>query len=62
MHGWGSKLVDAVLVVPQDNVLDPLFFLLCNSKLFFILENKLIGYADDSTFIALVPIPGVRVT
>ena len=27
-----------------------------------MLENKLIGYADDSTFIAVVPSPGVRVT
>ena len=28
---------------------------------FSILENKLIGYADDSTLIAVVPSPGVRV-
>ena len=27
-----------------------------------ILENKLIGYADDSTLIAVVPSQGVRVT
>ena len=27
-----------------------------------ILENKLIGYADDSTLMAIVPSPGVRVT
>ena len=26
-----------------------------------ILENKLIGYADDSTLMAVVPSPGVRV-
>ena len=25
------------------------------------MENKLIGYADDSTLIAVVPSPGVRV-
>ena len=31
-------------------------------ELFFILENKLIGYADDSTLMAVVPSPGVRVT
>ena len=30
--------------------------------LFYILENKLIGYADDSTSVAVVPSPGVRVT
>ena len=29
---------------------------------FYILENKLIGYADDSTLMAVVPSPGVRVT
>ena len=37
-------------------------FLLYTSELFFILENKLIGYADDPTFTAVVPSPGVRVT
>ena len=35
----------------------------CTHRNFFsILENKLIGYADDSTLIAVVPSPGVRVT
>ena len=37
-------------------------FLLYTSELFSILENKLIGYTDDSTLIAVVPSPGVRVT
>ena len=32
------------------------------SELFYILENKLIGYADDSILIAVVPSPGLRVT
>ena len=27
---------------------------------FYILENKLIGYADDSTLMVIVPSPGVR--
>ena len=36
-------------------------FLLYTSKLFSILENKLIGYADDSTLMALVLSPGIRV-
>ena len=30
--------------------------------LFSILENKLIGYADDSTLMSVVPSPGIRVT
>ena len=34
----------------------------CTLRSFFsILENKLIGYADDSTLMAVVPSPGVRV-
>ena len=37
-------------------------FLLYTSELFSILENKLIGYANDSTLIAFVPSSGVRVT
>ena len=36
--------------VPQGSVFDPLLFLLYTSDLFTILGNKLIGYADDSTF------------
>ena len=42
--------------------MDPLLFLLYTSELFSILENKLIGCADDSTLIAVVPSPGIRVT
>ena len=39
-----------------------LLFLLYTSELFSILENNLIGYADDSTLMAVVPSPGARVT
>ena len=45
----------------QGNFLGPLLFLLYTSELFSILENKLIGYADDSTLVAVVPSPDVRV-
>ena len=41
--------------------LHPLLFLLYTSELFSILENKLIGYADDSTLMVVVPSSGVRV-
>ena len=37
-------------------------FLLYTSELFSILENKLIGYADDSTLMAVVTSPGVGIT
>ena len=56
-----SKLVNVVSGVPQGSVLGPLLFLLNTSELFSILENKLIGYANDSTLIAVVPSPGHRV-
>ena len=48
--------------VPQSSVLGPLLFFLYTSEIFSILENKLIGYADDSTLIAVVTSPGIRVT
>ena len=41
--------------------LGPLLFLLYTSEVYFILENKLIGYDDDSTLIAVVTSPGVIV-
>ena len=56
-----SKLVNVASGVPQGSVFGPLSFLLYTSELFSILENKLICCADDSTLIAVVPSPGVRV-
>ena len=47
--------------MPHGSVLGPLLFLLYTSELFTILENKLIGYADDSTLMAVVPSPSARV-
>ena len=47
--------------MPQGSVLGPLSFLLYTSELFPILEIKLIGYAYDSTLMAVVPSAGVRV-
>ena len=62
VDGCRSKPVNVVSGVPQGSVLGPLLFLLYTSELFSILENKLIGYADDSTLIAVVPSPGAQVT
>ena len=59
--GCWSKLVNVVSGVPHPCVLCPLLFLLYTSEVFYILENKLIGYVDDSTLRAVVPFPGFRV-
>ena len=55
VDGCWSKLVRVVSGVPHGHVLGPLLFFLYTSVLFSILENKLIGYADDSTLMAVVP-------
>ena len=52
---------EPVNVVPQRSVLGPQLFLLYTSKLFSIVENKLYGYADDSTLVAVVPFTVERV-
>ena len=61
VDGCRSKLVNVASGVPQGSVLGLLLFLQYTSELFPILENKLISYADDSTLMAVVSSPGVRV-
>ena len=61
VDGCRSKLVNVVSGVQQGSVLGPLLFLLYTLELFSILKNKLIGYANDSTLMAVVPSPGIRV-
>ena len=61
VDGFRSKLVYVVSGVPHGSVFDALLYLLYTSELFSILENNLIGYADDSTLMAVVPSPGARV-
>ena len=61
VDGCRSQLVNMVSGVPQGSVLCPLLFLLYTAELFSIVENKLYGYADDSTLVAVVPSPRQRV-
>ena len=61
VDGCRSKLVNVVSGVPQGSVLGPQLFILYTAELFSIMENKLYGYADDSTLVAVVPSPGERV-
>ena len=61
VDGCRSKLVNVVTGLPQGSVFGPLLLLLYTSELFSVLENKLIGYADDSTLISVVPSAGLRV-
>ena len=42
--------------------LGSLLFFLYTSEIFSFLDNKLIGYADDSALMAIAPSPGVGVT
>ena len=61
VNGCRSKLVNVVSGVLQGRLLGLSLFLLCTLELYSILENKLIGYADDSTLMAAVQSPGARV-
>ena len=61
VDGSCSKLVNVVSGVLQGSVLGPQLFLLYTAELFSKVENKLYGYADDSTLVAVVPSPAERV-
>ena len=62
VDGCGSKLFDVVSEVQQGSVLGQLLFFLYTLELLSILVKKQIGYADDSSLMADMPSPGVRVT
>ena len=61
VDGCRSKLVNVVSGLPQGTVLGQQLFLLHTAELFSTVENKLYGYADDSTLVAVLPSLGERV-
>ena len=61
MDGCRSKLVNVVSGVPQGSVLGLQLILLYAMELFSIVENRLYGYENDSTLVAVVPFPTERV-
>jgi hypothetical protein len=60
VDGSSSGAVDVVSGVPQGSVLGPLLFILYTAEMFDIVENHLVGYADDSTLLAVVRRPADR--
>ena len=55
-----SSSIDVVSGVPQGSVLGPLLFLLYIVDLPGLLQNVLVGYADDSTLLYRIPHPRDR--
>ena len=55
------KLVNVVSEVPQGSVLGLQLLFLYTAELFFVVENKLHGYADNSTLVTVVPSSSYRV-
>ena len=64
VDGGVSNYVDVVSGVSQGSVLGPLLFILYTADLFSIVDNLLVGYADDATLnsVAQRPANGVSVS
>jgi len=60
IDGVRSSSIDIVSGVPQGSVLGPLLFLLYIADLPGLLQNVLVGYADDSTLLCRIPHPRDR--
>ena len=54
LDGTVSALVGVIWGVPQATVLGPLLCILCTSKLFRIVGNHIVDYADDNTMYAVI--------
>ena len=60
VDGVFSSSIDVVSGVPQGSVFGPLLFLLYIVDLPRLLQNELVGYADDSTLLCRIPHPRNR--
>ena len=61
VDGQSSRRVNITSGVPQGSVLGPLLYNIYTRELANILENVFVGYADDSTLLAIIPSPKSRV-
>ena len=57
VDGVFSSSIDVISGVPQGSVLGPLLFLLYIADLPRLLQNELVGYADDSTLLCRIQHP-----
>ena len=60
VDGVCSSSIDVISGVPQGSVLGPLLFKLYIADLLGLLQNVLVGYADDSTLLCRIPHPRDR--
>ena len=60
VDGVRISSTDVVSGMPQGSVLGPLLFLLYIVDLPGLLQNELVGYADDSTLLCRIPHPRNR--
>ena len=54
LDGKVGASVNVVSRVPQGSILASLLFILSTSRLFRIVENHIVGYADDTTMYAVI--------
>ena len=60
VDGQFNDYRNVVSGVLQGSVLGPLLCILYTHDMWFGLENMLVSYADDATFLARIPFPNMR--